>query len=619
MARRGNSEPTDSNSTLSRRRLLQVGGATVATGLAGCQGGGEETTTTTDSGGDGNGGDGDGGNGGGGGTPVDDTFSTFTGANPTNSHYNPYNPAQYAGMKNVLYNQLWRYNGRTGEWHPRIGKELSIDGTTATVKIDTSYKWASDGKPVNADDLMLQIQLEKYLGMPMWNYIEGAKKVDSETIELEMSQEVNPTIFRQAINVHVQTKRGSEFQNWLKKMEEAGGEEARKQVVTEFQKWNYAKDSDDPVSNGPYSVKQAASSRWVLEWNKHFPTETNIPKFEFISSGSDQQHWQKFIGDRLDGAAILAVPESTRKQFPDHIKQIELPAMACYSPMFNFDNPVWGKRPARQAFAYLLDTKLVDRNINPRHSPLPYLSGLTTAQTQKNVGEDWVSQNLTNYYPESKPDKAAEKMKEAGFSKEGGKWMDENGDPITLEWVGPKFPGSVGFSETLSQVLPQFGIEYTGTLLAPPQWISRRKQENYDLTFNYIGGGPHPWYFLSAILTSTRSQFGNWPRETVKLPPIGKPDGELQEVDIKGILQQMVQTKDDAKLKELTRQYAWYVNQEIPVMPMTEAKWLSWMSYDDWKIPEPGADVMGIKSPIHQLYRETEEGSDQALIQAKTK
>lgn len=599
MSLREQSEAGSSDKALVyRRQVLQASGASVvAIGLAGCQ------STTSDGGGNGN--------------LADDTFTTFTNADPTNSHYNPYNPTQYAGMRDYLYNMLWRYNGRTSEYHPRLGKKLSIDGKTATITLDTAYKWA-DGKQVNATDLVMQLTLEKHIEMGIWDFITDVKETDKQTVELSLKEEYNPDVFREVVNRYVQVKRGSEYEDWLNKFQNAGDKKQREQVGTDFQTWKYAQESNDPIANGPYTVGQTSSNKFVLDKNDQFPFETNIAHFEFMRSSSDQQTWQRIITNRIDGTGILAVPKSTRKEFPDSMKKISLPAFGCYSPMWQFKSPVWGKRAARQAFTFFLDRKLVDQNINPRQSPLPYITGLTTSQTEKRLDQGFVDNQLTQYGTKSKPEKAAEKMREAGFTKQGKWWVDGNGKPIQLRWVGPKFPGSIGFSKTLEQTLPGFGIKYKPTLLAAPQWISRRKNQDFDLTFNYIGGGPHPYFFLEAVIQSTRSKFGNWPRKTVDLPPVGQPDGQQQSVNIQEVLTSMVEAKDEGTLKQATKQYAWYLNQELPVSPMTEAKYPVNMSYDDWKLPKADADVMGIRSPIHQLLRETEEGSNKTLLQAKT-
>ena len=625
MVRKGSDGSESADGGYSRRRLLRAGGATaVGLGIAGCSGGGE-LTTASDEGGLGTTGGGDGENttttssdeGTQEGNLADPVFNTFTNSNPTNTHYNYFNAAQYAGMNNLLYNQLWRYNWRTGKYHDRIGTNFSVDGTTATFDVDTDYAW-NDGTAVTAADVEKQLLIAKYIEDPIWNYISGVSTSGEQTVELTLKQEYNSNVFRAVLGQarYIVVKRGGAYDEWLKRFQDAGTGDERATIVEEFTTWTYAKDSDDPAVNGPYQVRDHTSSKWTLERNPHFPYKTNIEQFVLTQSSSDQQTWQRMISDQLDGAGIIATPSNIQEQLPDHMKQVQLPAGGTYAPMFNFDT-VWGTRAARKAFTYLMDRKLVDQNINPRHEPLQHVTGLTDTLAKEYLGDDFINNTLTNYGVESKPEKAAQTLRDAGFTKESGQWMTPDGNRLSLEWVGPSFPGATGFAQTLSQLLPQFGIKFTDTTLSAPQWISRRQEENYDLTFNYIGGGPHPYFFLSAVITSSRSQYGNWPREVAQVPPVGQPTASDQELNIAQVLQNMTVAKSDKELSDATKRYSWYLNQELPVTQLTAATWPTYVTTDDFTFPSTDADVMGLRSPFHQLLRETQDGSDRAILQSK--
>jgi hypothetical protein len=65
------------------------------------------------------------------------------------------------------------------------------------------------------------------------------------------------------------------------------------------------------------------------------------------------------------------------------------------------------------------------------------------------------------------------------------------------------------------------------------------------------------------------------------------------------------------------RQYAWWFNQELPYFKLTDATLASYISSDGWDIPDPDDDVMYVPGPAQQLFKESEEGSNQARIQAE--
>jgi len=625
-----------------RRRLLEASGATaLAMGIAGCGGSsGDQTSGETDATADGDtttggttakepaGGTTAEGTAGDGttasdaaslGEPVDPQFNLVTGANPTNSQFNYFNPANYAGFNDLLYNLLWRYNWRTGEYHARIGTNYSLDGTTLTFDINTDYKWASDGEPVTATDVRKQLLLEQFINDPVWNYISEVSKDGEETITIELQREYNPDLVRALIGQdrYIVVKRGSIYDDWLGRLQDASSDSERTEIADEFQTTSLFTDNKNPVANGPYTIGSTTASEWTLERNENFPYRTNVSQMVLAQSPSNSDAWQRMIGDELDGSGILAVPSNIQQQLPDNFVKLSLPAAGTYAPMFNFDTQ-WGSRPARQAFTYLMDRELVDQNVNPRLEALQRVTGLTYDLAQKVLGESFIEDSLTNYGIESQPEMAAQVLRDAGYEKPNDQWMTPEGEPLTMTWVGPSFPGSTGYSQTLKQLLPDFGIEYEGVILSPPQWISRRQEENYDHSFNYIGGGPSPFFFMSAVITSTRSALGNWPRETVELPPVGEPDGDPTEFDLQAILQQITTATSDEPLAEATRRYSWYINQELPVTQLASAAYPVYMTNDDWEFPSPDADVMGLRSPYHQLLRETEEGSDVALLQGAT-
>jgi peptide/nickel transport system substrate-binding protein len=550
------------------------------------------------------------------GESTEGTFVAPINSSTDEVHYNPYNTGQYAGgLSALIWDNLFQYNYKTGEWHDRIATDLEVDGTSATLTLGGDHAWM-DGDAVTAEDVVTQLELENHIGYPIWNYIESAEAPDDTTVELSLQEEMNPDVFIQILNREIHVKRDGELADWIDEFESAGSDDEREQVQNDFLQFRYAEDSDDPMANGPYKIDAEQEGQWVLAQNENYPVESNVTTYEKLSVGGDQDIWQLMIADDIDGRVTQAVSSDVAEQLPDTLQKIDIPAFGGLAPMFNFRNEVFGTREFRQAMAYLIDRSVVDQNVNPRHQASQHISGLTDQMAENWLGSDFLENTLTNYGVESKPEMAAEKMREAGFEKSDGQWHDTNGEPIAIEWTSPPWPGPIGVSQTLEQTLPEFGIEFSSSTVEPGQFFTARGNGDFEFGFNALLGGPHPYFFAQDALEAVKTDHSAHPTDEVDLPPIGQPDGSTETVDLNGIIQAMAANNPEEEVLEDVKQYAWYFNQELPYFKLTDATFPSYISSDSWDIPDVDSDAMYLHGPAHQLFKESEEDSNQALIQA---
>jgi len=590
MADNANNVPPE-RGKVSRRRMLQASAGATALGLAGCFGGGGNSTTSG-------------------------TFVAPINSSAGEVHYNPYNSGQYVGgLSNLIWDNLFQYNYKTGEWHNRIGKNLEVNGTSATLKLNSDRSWM-DGDAVTAEDVVTQLQLEKHIGYPIWNYIDSAEAADDTTVNLTLTEELNPDIFIQILNREIHVKRNGEFADWLEQFENASSDDERESLTNEFLKFRYAEDSDNPMANGPYTVDAEQEGQWVLKQNENYPIETNVDTYKKLSAGGDNEIWQMMIADEIDGRMTQAVEANVAEQLPESLHKVDIPAFGGLAPMFNFRHEVFGKREFRQAMAFLIDRSKVDQNVNPRHKASQHISGMVDQMAKNWLGEDFLNNTLTNYGVKSQPDKAAEKMREAGFEKSDGQWLDTNGEPIAITWFSPPWPGPIGVSQTLKQALPDFGIQFESQTVEPGQFFTARGNGDFEFAFNALLGGPHPYFFGQDALEAVKTSHSAHPTDEVSLPPIGQPDGSSSTVDLNAMMQGMAANKPEEQVVEDVKQYAWWFNQELPYFKLTDATFPSYISSDGWDIPDIDSDVMYVHGPATQLFKESEEDSNQALIQA---
>jgi peptide/nickel transport system substrate-binding protein len=487
-----------------------------------------------------------------------------------------------------------------------------MDGTTATLTLNSEMSWAS-GDPVTAEDVVTQLRLEAVIGEQIGNFLESVEAVDDTTVELQLNEEFNPNVFIDILNPTggVLAKSDGEFADWLQRFQE----EDKEAVMEEWSGFQYATDHS-PAANGPFQIETTEANRWVLSGNENYPVETNIDQREALVVDGDQEIWQLMASERLDGRVLQAVEESVAQTFPDWLHKVDIPIAGGLAPMWNMHQDVFAKREFRQAMAYLISRSEVEKNVNPRHTAVEQVTGLTIGETDIWLGDDFLS-SLNQYGMESKPDMAEQKMQEAGFTTENGSWLDGNGEPISVEWSSPPWPGGIGVGETLRATLPAFGIEFSSTTLEPPQFFSGRAELDYDFAFNALLGGPHPYFFAENVLQAPTTEQTGFATDTVMLPPKGDADGEPQEFDLQEMITTLAVETDEAALTETVEEYSWYFNQELPYFQLTSAFAPSFIASHEWEIPDPDDDVMGLLGPANELFRESEEGSNQARIQAK--
>ncbi|QLH78443.1 hypothetical protein HZS55_14570 [Halosimplex rubrum] len=631
MSRRTKTEFDTHRNAVSRRRLLQMGAIGTVMGLAGCGSDGNGNGTDGDgdggdggsNGGDGgsNGGDGgsnggDGGDGGSGGSPIDSTATLFTNAPPNNSHFNPYNPAQHAGFEQYYSIQLFAFNGNTNEYHSRLGSEFTLEDTTATIELDDSYSW-QDGSAVTANDVANQFQIARMLDYPIWNRIESMEVPDDTTIVFEVDRPYSKNIIRSNLNRFIVVKEGSEWDQWIDLASQDLSDEEKSSAQEDLQSWNYAVEKGKtPAANGPLVLSERRSDGWLFEQNEHWPYEFNIPEYEFRQVTSDNGIWQMSIADEMDMASHHSVTADTKSQYPEHMEHFTLPANECIAPVLNHEHPVWGQREARKALAYLIDRERLIRNMNPRHSQLEQVSGYTDVLAEDILSENFRGQ-LEEYGVNSQPEKAAEMMRAAGMERVNGTWQTSEGETVTFEWMGARWPDATGIATTLGTHFEKFGVDFTDTTVSTSSWSQRKSQGDYTMTWHVTAGPGHPWFYTTNVLNPQILTQVSVPQETAELPPVGEPDGELEEFNLRQMQGDMAVAEGD-DLQNYAEQFAWFINQALPVMPITNAGLSSLVTYDDWEFPETDADIMGIQFPPSQLLKETREGSNRTVLQAKT-
>lgn len=565
---------------MERRRFLRLGGAAGAVALAGCSsetpeesGGnasslsaGEESTSSG---------------------PASDEQSLTIPSRfiPVDTQWNPYAPSNYAEVAGkMVFDPFLRYNQKTDELIPYALRDWQKDGETLILSVREGETW-HDGNSVTAEDFVTKFAIDKGFGYEISNYVEAVEAVDESTVRYTLKQDYGQETILVVISGSWMNTPTSEYGEFARRFRDASSEDEKQAVQGDVQDYQ----PGEPLGCGPFEYESANQQVLTLTKYADHPdaSEIQFPVYELEYYASSQQKWAALKNGRnidiVDGFTPIRIVET----FPDHVRQYEVPTYNGYGLGFNHDDEDFGRRNVRRAVAHVIDQQRMAELADPLKSPVtkPLGVGSFITDTWKgNVGGD-----VGIYDGYNDTERATALLRAEGYSKRGGQWYKPNGDQFALTLPAPSGWSDVAnFTTTVAQMLTDFGIE-----------AEKRGVENTTFFGQYWGtsnfkavpwfwnnsGKSKPFFSLSWILTSDTVMSNLNYVEQPEAPPVGEPDGDVSPVDVRGILRDLGTTGDEAEARRYTRELAWVVNQNLPMLPLIEKIHPSFWNGQDWEIP----------------------------------
>lgn len=556
------SNDIDRRDYLKRIATMSVVGG--AAGLSGCTGGGESETSKSKPKN----------------FPMEGSFAVGTGVVPSEGQYNPYNPKRLLISPNnapnqVLYDMLWQPIPKTNEDYMEkgtllTGRKYDPNKKKVTLKIREDAKW-HNGDTYKAQDLITHYRMEQYVNDALGN-IKEFTAPDEKTVEATLKKAVNTEILWNSL--HIQgTVKHSQYSEWVQRFQDATTNKETDQVLVELQEWAIEK----PVGNGPFQYERANSQELVLKQFEGYHRPVPFTEYVYKYLPDLNSLVSAFLGGDLDGQAHMSIPQSTQKQLPDHIKNIQAgTASGGWNISVNMKHDFLGKRKVRQAIAYLIDRHRMAENTLPAHGYLKHVVGLTNKSAQR-----WLGDRLDAYnrYQGNNTEKAMALLEEAGYSKQNGTIVDSNGKPVKFEFLTPTWTNPSRIAETTKTTFDDFGLQMEISSQPGTQFSNRQTNGDFDMTIFYWWA-PHPYSGYQRDFINRQKKIHN--KITISVPPVGEPDGPTSEVDVQALLDQLYTETDTEAAKEIVQKIAWVYNQYLPTLPMTQGVSTSYIATDDW-------------------------------------
>jgi peptide/nickel transport system substrate-binding protein len=646
-------------SHLARRDMLRAGmAASIPVALAGCSGGGDDTTTAPGGGDDTTtapGGDGDGGSDGdGGGTSTDvETPDERVDTRLTVSHqdsagpipqlnWNVYSPGGYPwggrSIGRVSHVEFSVYSPQTGEEYFVLGDSWEmVDDTTVELTLKDDIQW-HDGTEITTQDIAVEERINDALieitgdaagggqGLTPSEFVSGWNVIDDKTWQYELTDAYTEGFVQERIvkgdievKADVYEPFAEEMENLLEDGDTEGAEEAAQDLL------EHTIPNEEMYGNGPFQYKNHTDTTFILEVNEDyvyadntFFTEFAFQEFEsreeaFISGGTDVYH-----------GSLTDEQESRAPEFhqlgTDRISERGVHMnLGLYDQASDFSEAVEGayepvtRDPegwlVRKAIAYALDPEqlatAMDEDADPVVRPQ---SNYPVTMYHNNPGpieSSWLDENLENY-GEQQPDKAEEMLEAAGmdYSEDEGTWLDWDGEPVEITVLSPSDPAE---EQVIQQHLQDLGFNVT--LSASENFGSDRWQGRFDLMPD-SGTGTSSSVFDSFPKsdwhagmyhgpTGINDDYG-WPVPT----PIGNTDvtdPDEREFYVQGeSYNEYLTSGDTAALKEMM----WASNQFLPTYDFARFSNGSIVNAERWEIEGPsGLLDSGARASYYNLIK----------------
>lgn len=565
---------------------------------------------------------------------TDETFVTTGARSVNNVNFNPYNQLSFPNQCiYYLFNSLFWWSQTSGERLPRLGTSYTRDGDTLTIELDDRYTW-HNGDPVTADDVLVRLTLDKLAELRNWNQVIDDCYADGEyTVVIELVEDANEELTWDLLKmsgVHMVCTHPDVYSQFLPD-DGSRGKDAYADLSTFERKQlqgdllSFTVDTAPPnaedqgtapiIGNGPWRIVSKGNREMVFEPFEEYPfaDDINFPKVKFLEIGTNQARYQSLLSDNLSGLDLV-LTNTVYEQLPDYYEEYTYERRIGHGLAINYQR--FPDHRVRQALALALDKPQIVKNAGlPEKlaSPHEFDSALYVdrARHEKLFGEGFVDK-LTRY--EQDTDRAAELLRDAGWSRDDGQWYDENDEKVQIRIKAPPtWSEYVNMIQTTTQQLSDFGIESdfkTEELVV--YYAQTMIQADYDMAHWFAGSArDFPWFAYDTIWNALPTIADNHKHPAVyeEVPgPMGEHNGDdTMTINVQQNLKELAQTRTGTeRAKQLRRELAWTYNQMLPVYCIHEETGLATLDGRNWDGPEPDAARVNTFWPLHQAHNQCE-------------
>jgi len=528
-------KPDKAHRDLTRRRYVQAIAASTAAGLAGCnQGEGSEggenntsetttttttTATTTTQG-----------------PPVSDTLTINQNTDSVSLNLNRWaessNTAAAAYFRELMDPRIGSQadkmilSDREFEVPHIEGRDtVSIPTVTEEFRVEPPYDkymemnpdltyW--DGTPIDARSQVLTSRMDYYAN--------NRKFQESQTFNAEATgdfkfhwwrnkgdvegQEANPTngqVLKTEPIGMVPFHPGF-TEPYVQQFKDASNQDAVDGLISKLEGENitFSRLADESWGSGIYEIESSDSiteTDIMATLREDHPNDiAKIPNLRVVFATGSRQKTLRSEGEiDLGGGAVLEKGGTINREIlPDYTQEVDRWLTTGTDQVrFNWQNKHIARLWVRRAMVAAVDWEQAAINGwgSGRSIPITEHTWLADSAARDFFSEEFLD-SLYEWPMEAQPEKAAEYMRKAGYTKENGIWTDQAGDQVELNYVSNADVSDwAGFVQTLTTALDNFGFEVDMTAIPGDAYFDAlgATNLNYDIAQQWGGSSAEPF------------------------------------------------------------------------------------------------------------------------------
>lgn len=523
---------------------------------------------------------------------------------------NPYSTAGTIQFDNFALLGLAVYSdhNRPGSnpYYPELASSWTIGKHSLQVHLRKSAKW-QNGAPFTSKDVVDSLLLAGANYDDIWGYVTGVSAPNAHTVDIHLqSWAVAENVFLDLLQVTILPAnvygflipKGFEqdlltyWKNYdvLKptpaSLAAASNSTAGKTMSatdTKLLKFN----PKTFLGDGPYRlVKATVGADLFKKWNGWWDAKAiRVPYVEILPMS-----YEEMFGGNVSGT--IDFQQDT--QFTDpQVKRLDAAPGGHYvfipspvqqeSLVFHLGTYPFGILQVREALAYIIQRRKVDQldmgGTLIQNPPQQAPDGINIQEAKQYLTTKQMD-SLKQY--DYNPTKAASLLKSVGFTKRDGRWYTPKGK--LWKFTITEEAGESQFDEdglAIAGQLKKFGIDATTTDTNAATYGEQQEDGDYAVSENFMDwglGGPLA-DFAATFVTTAKTQTWNYPvydngqskctgcQVAIGIGPVSNVPG-LGKVNIGATLNKEVNTAPPSQWKRLTWDWARWINQNLPILPL---------------------------------------------------
>lgn len=489
-------------------------------------------------------------------------------------------------MQPLIFDYLCDYSSQPEKtFKPSLLESYEFEDTVLTMKLKEGLKW-SDGSTITADDLICNLFIDMTINNIAY-YGESVTKVDDLTVQVKYNKDSSLLLdyvlksalmypvenygeFSKVFQEQFETGREFDEDGNFKFTEEADAKVGEATTALN----NYLPDLMSIKCSGAYVPSSMTSAEIIFEQNQYYRVPLYIEKIKGIRPTSTESTALAVSNGDYDAEGMGLSPDLAKKvaeNNSDTIRQMVVPSFSSFGFCMNTQKYPTNDLNIRKAIAYIIDTA----QIAPVSEPGmvkgdEYAVGLPPSIRDKYLSKDFLD-TLENY--DVNLDKATEYLEAAGWTKQGSKWVDANGESpeIIVAGVG-EYPAYVVMGEAAANMMKDFGLNAVFTPKEAAAYNDYATSGEGHLVvdgFASTTNTQHPHEAYNGIWWYGQRGMN------LKFPESGKlvwSDEETgEEFNYSDNLTELFDAGSDEEITEVTERFAQFFNDNMWYLPVTES------------------------------------------------